>query len=87
MKYPSTNKIINPAATTEEIKDALAKQGMTVFTNEEFATFINNAIRTAVRDGREIGVMDGLRLAMQQNSIDDIKRIYALKEQQNWFGN
>ena len=83
MKYPSTNKIINPAATTEEIKEALAKQGMTVFTNEEFSQFIDKAIRMAVRDGKDLGFKEGLALAAKQSSIEKVRDLYA-KEQMRY---
>ena len=76
MKYPATHKVINPAATTEEIKDALAKQGMTVFTNEEFAKFIDNAIRMAVKDGKDLGFKEGLALAAKQSSIEKVRDLY-----------
>ena len=83
MKYPSTNKIINPAATTEEIKDTLAKQGMFVFTNEEFVRFLDNTIRNAVRDGKDLGFKEGLALAAKQSSIEKVRDLYA-KEQMRY---
>lgn len=87
MKYPATHKAINPAATEEEIKEALSKRGMVAFTTKELNSFLDKTVRTSVREGREDGVMDGLRLAMQQRSIADVERLYREKERQMWLKN
>lgn len=84
MKYPATHKVINPKASVEEIKDALAKQNMVAFTNEEFAAFVQKHIREAIQEGRKDGVLDGLRLAAEQRTIGDVKELYQKAKYQNF---
>lgn len=84
MKYPATHKVINPNASVDAIKDALAKQDMVAFTNQELATFIDKHIREAVREGRKDGVLDGLRLAAEQRTIGDVKELYQKAKHQNF---